>query len=253
MVRFAAAILAVGMVLASQARSGEFNKVLSIGDAAPAWKGLEGVDGKMHSLADLKKDVTVVIVTCNHCPIAVAYEDRIIAFTKKYGDKVDVVAINVNNLEPDKLPAMKVRAKEKGFNFPYIYDPSQKIGKAYGASVTPEFYVLTKDRKIVYMGAMDDNNSAAAAKTSYLEPAVEAALKGSAAATKETRPAAAASSSSSSSPSCPLTGGATLNTRDGHSRPSRLFLLSILQKVHHAPLRSYRLPDCPHHRDGGSG
>jgi peroxiredoxin len=187
MIRYAAAILATGLVLASTARAGEFNKVLSVGDQAPAWSNLEGVDGKNHGLADLKKDVVVVVVTCNHCPIAVAYEDRIIAFTKKYGDKVDVVAINVNNLEQDKLPAMKVRAKEKGFNFAYLYDPSQKVGKAYGASVTPEFYVLTKDRKIAYLGAMDDNNNAAGVKANYLEPAVEAVLKGSAAPTKETR------------------------------------------------------------------
>lgn len=184
MVRFASIAL-LSFALAAQA--GEFNKKVNIGDAAPAFSNLEGVDGKNHGLSDYKKDVVVVVVTCNHCPIAVAYEDRIIAFTKKYGDKVDVVAINVNNMEADKLPAMKVRAKDKGFNFDYIYDPSQKVGKDYGATVTPEFYVLDKSRKIVYMGAMDDNNTVGAVKTNYLEPAVEAALKGSAAQTKETR------------------------------------------------------------------
>jgi peroxiredoxin len=186
MVRFAIAAL-VGVALAGTSQAGEFNKKLNVGDAAPSFSKLEGVDGKMHSLSDLKKDVAVVIITCNHCPVAVAYEDRIIDFTKKFGDKVDVVAINVNNLEADKLPAMKVRAKDKGFNFSYIYDPTQQIGKAYGASVTPEFFVIGKDRKITYMGAMDDSNNPASAKTNYLEAAVEAALKGSAPATKETR------------------------------------------------------------------
>jgi peroxiredoxin len=187
-----AVLVAAGLSAANPAVAGEFNKKLNIGDAAPAWTGLEGVDGKTHSLADLKnKDVVVVIITCNHCPVAVAYEDRIIDFTKKYASapdsKVAVVAINVNNLEADKLPAMKVRAKEKGFNFPYLYDPTQKIGRDYGATVTPEFFVLNKERKIVYMGAMDDSNNAASAKVNYLEAAVQAALNGQKPATAETR------------------------------------------------------------------
>jgi len=189
MVRYAAAFLMVaGLSLPVQA--GEFNKKLSIGDAAPSFTGLEGVDGKSHSLSDLKdKDVVVVIITCNHCPVAVAYEDRIIDLTKKYAGKADskvaVVAINVNNLEADKLPKMKERAKEKGFNFPYLYDPTQKIGREYGATVTPEFFVLNKERKIVYMGAMDDKQNNPT--VSYLDPAIEAALKGEKAAKTETR------------------------------------------------------------------
>jgi peroxiredoxin len=193
MYRIALALLvAAGMALVVPAKAGEFNKKLSIGDAAPAWKELEGVDGKMHGLDALKdKDVVVVIITCNHCPAAVQYEDRIIEFTKKHagspGSKVGVVAINVNNLEEDKLPKMKERAKAKGFNFPYLYDPSQKIGREYGASVTPEFFVLSKDRKIVYMGAMDDSNDPAKVKMNYLEPAVQAALAGKKPETTETR------------------------------------------------------------------
>ena len=109
MVRFAAAVLAAGVVLLGAARSGEFNKTVSIGDAAPAWSNLPGVDGKKHSLADLKdKDVVVVAITCNHCPVATRYEDRLIAFAKKYADKkVALVAINVNTEDEDKLPAMK--------------------------------------------------------------------------------------------------------------------------------------------------
>jgi peroxiredoxin len=153
--------------------------VLSVGDAAPNFTDLPGVDDKNHGLSEYKKDAVVIVVTCNHCPIALGYEDRIIAFTKKYRNKVDVVAINVSKFEQDKLPAMKERAREKGFNFPYLSDASQKVGKGYGATVTPEFYVLGKDRKIAYMGAMDDHNTATKAKVSYLESAVEAVLKGS--------------------------------------------------------------------------
>lgn len=188
MFRTATAAL-LGLALVTSAQAGEFNKKLSIGDSAPTWENLEGVDGKMHSLSNLKdKDVVVMVITCNHCPVAVAYEDRLINFTKKFASpdsKVAVVAVNVNNLEADKLPAMKERAKEKGFNFPYLYDASQKVGRAYGASVTPEFFVLNKERKIVYMGAMDDAQSNP--KTNYLEQAVEATLKGSKPEKTETR------------------------------------------------------------------
>jgi peroxiredoxin len=188
MKRFAlVALFAAGLIAAGTGSAGEFNKVLKIGDPAPIFSGLPGVDGKNHGLSDFKKDVVVVIITCNHCPVAVAYEDRFIQFTKKYGDRVDVVAINVNNLEADKLPAMKVRAAEKGFNFAYLYDESQKIGRAYGATVTPECFVLNKDRKIAYMGAFDNKQNGPTEK--YVEPVVDALLSGKAIATKaETRP-----------------------------------------------------------------
>ncbi|MBL9125614.1 MAG: redoxin domain-containing protein, partial [Planctomycetaceae bacterium] len=134
------------MALPSLAQAGKYNDVLNIGDAAPAWSDLPGVDGKTHSLADLAgKDVVVVIFTCNSCPIAVDYEDRIIALARKHSaadSKVAVVAINVNTIEADKLPKMRERAELKGFTFPYLYDESQKIGRAYGATFTPEFFVL---------------------------------------------------------------------------------------------------------------
>ncbi len=190
MVRFASAALVVAGLALTPALAGEFNKKLSIGDTAPTWSNLPGADGKTHSLADLKnKDVVVVVVTCNHCPVAIDYEDRIIAFTKKHASgpdsKVAVVAICVNNLEADLLPEMKKRAKEKGFNFPYLRDDSQAVGRAFGATVTPEFFVLNKDRKVVYMGAMDDDQNNP--KVSYLESAVEAALKGTMPEKKETR------------------------------------------------------------------
>jgi peroxiredoxin len=182
-------LVTAGMALAGPAFAGQFNKKLSIGDTAPDFSKLEGVDGKTYSLDTFQdKDVIVVCITCNHCPVAVAYEDRIISFAKKHAgpdSKVAFIAINVNNLDADKLPRMKERAKEKGFNFPYVYDPSQKVGRDLGASVTPEFFVYNKDRKLVYMGALDDSQSNP--KVNYLEPAVEAALKGETPKTQETR------------------------------------------------------------------
>ena len=120
------------------------HKPLSVGDPAPAWEGLIGVDDQKHSLgehADAK--AVVVVFTCNHCPVAQAYEDRIVEIASDYKDKgVDVVAINVNNMEADKLPAMKERAEERGFKFDYLYDPSQEIGRAFGATVTPHAFLL---------------------------------------------------------------------------------------------------------------
>jgi peroxiredoxin len=142
---------------------------------------LETADGKSVSLADFKdKDVLVVAITCNHCPVAIAYQDRMIEFAKKYAGpdgKVALVAINVNNSEADKLPKMKDVAKEKGFNFPYAYDPSQKIARDLGAAVTPEFFVFNKERRLVYTGAMDDAMRGEVTKH-YLTDAVDAALKG---------------------------------------------------------------------------
>lgn len=153
---------------------------LKIGDKAPEWKDLPGVDGKDHSLGDYgDAKVVVVVFTCNHCPVAVAYEDRLVEFQKDYKDKgVQVVAINVNNLPADKLDKMKERAESKGFNFPYVYDESQKSGREYGATCTPHFFALDKDRKVAYMGAMDDNNNPDKAKEKWLRDAVDSILDG---------------------------------------------------------------------------
>ncbi|MFL5339191.1 MAG: thioredoxin family protein [Gemmataceae bacterium] len=155
---------------------------LKIGAPAPSFSNLDTTDGKTISLDDLKgKDVLVIVITCNHCPVAGAHEDRLIAFAKKYcgeGNKIGLVAINVNNSPPDRLDKMKERAKEKGFNFPYAYDPSQKIAEQLGAVCTPEFWVFDKGRKLAYHGAFDDDWKGENVKEQYLIPAVEALLKG---------------------------------------------------------------------------
>jgi peroxiredoxin len=174
---------------------GKFNKVLAPGDRAPAWENLEGTDGKKHSLADLKaKDLVVVVFTCNSCPVAEAYEPRIIDFAEKFASKpesrVAVVAINVNTNKDDALPAMKVRAEKRKFNFTYLYDPSQEIARKYGAMFTPEFFVLDKDRKVVYSGAIDNRAPPGEPRAVYLAPAVEAALAGKKVEMSETSAAA---------------------------------------------------------------
>jgi peroxiredoxin len=178
MTRFVTAAFAVA-VLAVSAQAAP----LKIGDSAPAFSDLQcATSGKMCSLDNYKdKDVVVVCITCNHCPVAIAYEDRIVNFAKAYAgktSKVGFVAINVNNLEEDKLPKMKERAKDKGFTFAYAYDPSQKIARELGAVKTPEFFVFNKERKLVYHGALDDNMKEEKVTKHYLADAVEATLKG---------------------------------------------------------------------------
>ncbi|MCO6176078.1 thioredoxin family protein [Flavobacterium sp. NRK F10] len=157
-----------------------------VGDVATDFK-LKNVDGKMVSLKDYKDAKGyIVIFTCNHCPFAKAYEDRIIALDKKYKKLgYPVIAINPNNPEvqpDDSYDLMKVRAKEKGFTFPYLFDEGQKIYPQYGATKTPHVFVLQKTVKgnvVKYIGAIDDNHTdAEAVKVKYVENAVDALLKG---------------------------------------------------------------------------
>ena len=120
--------------------------------------------------------------------VAEGYEDRIITFHKKYcgpGGKVGLAAINVNLIKEDLLPRMEERAKEKGFLFPYIFDATQ-IARDYGAVYTPEFFILNKERKIAYMGAMDDRIMEKDVKDNYLETALASILKGEKAKVSET-------------------------------------------------------------------
>ncbi len=170
--------------------AGQFNEKLDIGEKAPAWKDLVGVDGVTHSLADLDDhDVVIVVFTCNSCPYAVDVEDRLIELDREYSEKgVQVVAINVNRVDEDLLPAMKEKAETKGFKFPYLYDESQKIAREFGAVYTPEFYVLNRSREVVYMGAMDDSPAGDKVTTRYVALAVDAALTGGEPEVTETPP-----------------------------------------------------------------
>ncbi len=168
--------------LSLRADAGEFNEILSIGDKSPAWENLPGTDGKKHSLSDLKdKQIVVLVFTCLSCPTAVDYEERIETLAKRHAgadEKVAVVAVCVNRIEADRLPKLEARVKDKGFSFVYLADESQKIAKDFGAIFTPEFYVFDQDRKLVYMGAMDDNTDPRMVKQNFVEAAIAAAQKG---------------------------------------------------------------------------
>jgi len=156
---------------------------LGIGDVAPDFK-LRNVDGKMVGLADYPKAKGfIVIFTCNHCPFSVAYEDRIIELQKTFGPQgYPVIAINPNDpaaQSEDGFDQMVTRAREKGFNFPYLFDEGQKIYPQYGATRTPHVYLLDRERVVRYIGAIDDNFSdAAAVQKPYLADAVKALQSG---------------------------------------------------------------------------
>jgi peroxiredoxin len=171
-------VMAIGAILlAALSCRTNFADEIEIGTKAPDFKAT-GVDGKEYSLASVKDaDVVVVAFTCNDCPVAVAYEDRFIAFQEQFGKnkKVAFLAINANNAT-EGLDAMKQRAGEKGFKFPYAFDASGESAKSYGARVTPHMFILDKARNVAYRGAFDDKQTGPT--KSYVVDAVNALLAG---------------------------------------------------------------------------
>jgi peroxiredoxin len=146
---------------------------------------LENIDGSFVSLSDFSESKGFIVVfTCNTCPYAVAYEDRIEALNKKYAKKgYPVIAIMPNNTEikpGDSLDAMRKRANKKGFTFPYLIDREQAVFPQYGATKTPHVYVLQKNNEMLivrYIGAIDDNyKDANKVVLKYVEDAVDALL-----------------------------------------------------------------------------
>jgi peroxiredoxin len=172
-----------------------FSQGYKIGDKVTDFK-LKNVDGKMVSLADFKDAKGyVVIFTCNHCPYAIAYEDRIIALHNKYAPKgYPVVAINPNDpaAQPqDSFEKMIERANEKKFPFVYLFDEGQKVYPVFGATRTPHIYVVSKKGKdlvVEYIGTIDDNyKEAKEVKETYLADAIDALLAGKEPKTRETK------------------------------------------------------------------
>ena len=166
-----------------------------VGDIATDFS-LKNIDNKKVSLKDYKDAKGfIVIFTCNHCPYAQAYEDRIVALDKKYKKLgYPVIAINPNDpikQKDDSFVNMQLRAKEKGFVFPYLLDEGQKIYPQYGATKTPHVYLLQKSAKgnvVKYIGAIDDNyEDATAVKQKYVENAVNALLGNKEIKVKETK------------------------------------------------------------------
>ena len=143
---------------------------------------LPGVDHRQHALTDFDdKQAIAVIFSCNHCPYVRAWEDRMVQIQADYAAKgVQLIAINANDARKypdDSFSKMKDRAEEKGFNFPYLYDETQQIARAYGAERTPEVFLFDKSGVLRYHGAIDDNfEGPDAAKHHYLRAALDAVL-----------------------------------------------------------------------------
>ncbi len=163
---------------------------LKIGEEAPDFH-LPDISGRFYTLDDFRKaDVLVIIFTCNHCPTAQAYEGRMIKFTNDYKNKgVEVAAImptsvfgllleecGYSDLD-DTYESMKIRAKEKGYNFPYLYDgDNQKVSIEYGPVATPHAFVFNRERKLVYVGRIDASEKPGTANAEDLRAAVDAVL-----------------------------------------------------------------------------
>ncbi|MFO7573527.1 MAG: thioredoxin family protein [Bacteroidales bacterium] len=165
------------------------------GDIAQDFR-LKNVDGKMISMADFPEAKGFIIsFTCNHCPYAVAYEDRIIALDKKYKPLgYPVIAINPNDpaAEPrDSFDKMVERSGEKGFTFPYLLDEGQKVYPVWGATHTPHMYIVNKEGgnlKVVYVGTIDNNwRDASSVTVNYIDNAIASLKEGSEIAQPTTR------------------------------------------------------------------
>ncbi|WP_229308488.1 redoxin domain-containing protein [Jiulongibacter sediminis] len=167
-------------------------KTLEVGSPAPDFK-LMGVDDEYHTLADYDDaDILAILFTCNHCPTAQAYEDRVQAYVNEYEPKgVKLVAIQPNADKAvrfdelgytdlnDSFEEMKIRVKDKSYSYPYLYDgATQQTAAKYGPVATPHIFLFDKDRNLQYQGRIDNDEHIGKATEFDLKNATEAMLKG---------------------------------------------------------------------------
>ncbi len=167
-------------VMTAPAVAGKFNAVLKVGQKAPEWTGLLGVDGKRHSLADLKAARGVLLVfLSNRCPMTRSYESRLKALVSGYRKQgLAVVGVSIGQAPADRLAKMISRSALSKFNFPYCIDLTQELGRRYGATCTPHAFLLDSRRRVAYMGAIDDNVDPAKVEHHYLRDAIRSVLAG---------------------------------------------------------------------------
>jgi peroxiredoxin len=154
---------------------------ISIGDIAPGFE-LPDTQGGRHSLEDGEAKATVVVFTCNHCPYALAWHDRILAVARDYADRgVRVLAINSNDATRyprDSYEAMRERVRNEGWSLPYLHDETQEVARAFGAKVTPDVFVLDSEGRLRYRGAPDEDYSDPVHDAAWLRAALDAVLAG---------------------------------------------------------------------------
>jgi thiol-disulfide isomerase/thioredoxin len=190
--RNALALLVTSLALAAPALAAEGPRPLPIGSAAPDFD-LPGVDGQRHTLADYADaKILVIVFTADHCPTAQAYEERIAALASDFADRgVQLVLISPNDPKAlrldeegysdlgDTLEDMKIRARDRGWTFPYLYDgETQEASRRYGPQATPHVFVFDSERRLRYAGRVDDNENPAKATTHEARDAIEAVLAG---------------------------------------------------------------------------
>ncbi|MES1209926.1 MAG: thioredoxin family protein [Pseudomonadota bacterium] len=197
-VSFVTALAAAGSALVTipvVAVAGETTgSALAIGAKLPALATkMKNVDGKLVSIADVGgKAGTLVVFTCNHCPFAKGWEERIVDLGNSYAKKgVGVILINANDPathEEDGFAEMQTRAKSRGLQVPYVVDETSAVARAFGASVTPEAFLFDRKGKLVYHGAVDDNHKEPdKVQKRYLKDALDAVVAGKPPATPETK------------------------------------------------------------------
>jgi peroxiredoxin len=155
---------------------------ISLGDRAPDFE-LPGTDGERHSLAGDSASATLVYWTCNHCPYALAWHDRMLDLARDYSDRgVRVLAINSNNSEThpaDSPDAMRERVEREGnWPHPYLHDESQEVARAWGAEKTPHLFVLDGDLSLRYQGAPDADHEDPSQRAAWARDALDAVLEG---------------------------------------------------------------------------
>jgi len=184
MKHFFAFIFSALLIAASPIKNG-----YTIGDQATDFK-LKNVDGKMISLADYKNAKGYILIfDCNTCPYSKAYNQRIIALDEKYSSKgFPVITINANEGAGDSYENMIRISKKKNYQFPYLIDETQEVAKVFGATNTPHVFVLNKNLKVAYIGAIDDSPRHETGVTKrYVEDAVDALMNNKAVSVTKTK------------------------------------------------------------------
>jgi len=193
------ALITIACLSSSYGYAGKYNSILSIGDPMPTFERLPSVSGETLSSSDLTSEVVVLVSLANHCPWVRGMDPQLVSLANQFKDRdVTIVGFGVNHREDDRLSAMKKHAQEQGYNFPYVYDESQELGRKLGATRTPEYFVFNREGKLVYMGLITNSPAKVTFGGSikhingkptefYVSDAIEATLAGKPVAVAETR------------------------------------------------------------------
>lgn len=185
--------------LSSLVFAGKYNSIISIGDPMPVFNDLPSTSGKNISSEELNEDVLVLVSLANHCPWVKGMDQDLVNLANSFdSESVRIIGLSMNHREDDRLPAMKVHAEKNGYQFDYLYDETQELGRKLGATRTPEYFVFNKERKLMYTGALYDSpakmNSDGTVRhingeptQLYVNDAIVSLIEGKEVAVKETR------------------------------------------------------------------